>query len=126
MTRRAEVVIDVPRGLWFTSNDLRGSHHKWDAKIRALRLLGKSAAIAGRHPRLGVVTLLVEVGYPTNVRADPPNIAGTVAKHCLDGIVTSGLIADDDSRHITATTYTRGPKCPRGVHRVRFVFQEQP
>ena len=23
------LTIDIPRNLWFTSNDLRGSHYKW-------------------------------------------------------------------------------------------------
>ena len=118
------LTIDIPRALWFTSNDLRGSHYKWSPKIKALRALGKRS-VPPRSPRLNIVTLTVTVGYPTATRADPPNVAGTVAKALLDGMVDAGLIPDDDSRHIVATTYQRAPgKSAKGTHTMRFEFSE--
>lgn len=125
MSEATEIRIDLPRGLWWTSNDLRGSHHRWDSKVRAVRMLGKSAAIAQRAPRHDVVELEVWVGYPTNTRADVPNVAGTVCKHAIDGFVDAGVLPDDDSRHVIATTYRREPnRCARGLHTLRFVLTE--
>lgn len=125
MTAQATIVVDVPADLWFTSNNLRGSHHRWTPKIRALRAIGKAAAIKAGSPRFEVAALWVKVGYPTNTKADPPNIAGTVAKALIDGFVDAGVLPDDDSRHIVATTYERGPKCAKGVHRMEFLFIDQ-
>jgi len=125
MSDRTTIRVILPRDLWWTSNDLRGSHHRWDAKIRAVRLLGKSAAIAQRARKHQVIELTVWVGYPTNTRADPDNIAGTVAKHARDGFIDAGILPDDDSRHVIATTYRREPdKAPRGTHTLRFELTE--
>lgn len=121
------LTVTLPAGLWWTSNDLRGSHHRWDAKTKAVRLLGRSAVITAGSPRLtGPVLLHVHVGYPTRVVADPPNIAGTVAKHALDGMVTdAGLLPGDDSRYIVTSSYSREPHTTaRGIHTLRFEFTE--
>ena len=121
-----ELTITIPGPLWFTSNNLRGSHHIWAPKIRGLRALGKSEAIAANLPRFDVVALAVFVGYPTAGRADPPNVAGTVSKALIDGFVDAGVIPDDDSRHIVATTFLREKrKAPKGTHTMRFVFTDQ-
>jgi len=121
-----EITVTLPAGLWWTTNDLRGSHHKWDSKVRAVRELGKAAAILSRAELTPPVALHVFVGYPTAVRADPPNIAGTVSKHCVDGFVDAGLLPDDNSSVIVATTYSReAKKSARGTHTLRFVFTEQ-
>jgi hypothetical protein len=121
-----ELTVTLPAGLWWTSNDLRGSHHRWDSKAKAVRLLGKSAAILSGLRLTPPVTLHVFVGYPTRVIADPPNVAGTVAKHALDGMVTdAGLLPGDDSRFIIATTYSRDLALSRPKeHTLRFVFEE--
>lgn len=121
------LTVTLPKSLWWTTNQLRGSHHRWDSKAKAVRELGAVAVATAGNPRLaGPVALHVHVGYPTNVVADPPNIAGTVAKHALDGMVTdAGLLPGDDSRHIVATTYSREPdRTARGLHTLRFEFEE--
>lgn len=121
--RSLELIYDIPKNLWFTSNNLRGSWHRWAPKIKRLRAMGCAGATF-KGPTMQRVRLTVTVGYPTNIRADVPNIAGTVAKALLDGIVDAGVIPDDDSRVIISTTYERGPKCAKGTHRVAFLFQE--
>lgn len=121
--RTLEIVIDVPKALWFTSNNLRGSWRKWSPKIKQLRAMGCAHATF-KGPPMQKVRLLVTVGYPTNTRADVPNVAGTVVKALLDGITDAGVIPDDDSKHIISTTYERGPKCVKDTHRVAFLIQE--
>ena len=121
-----EITVTLPAGLWWTSNDLRGSHHKWDSKARAVRQLGKSAGILSGVVLEPPVALHVFVGYPTNVRADVPNVAGTVVKHAIDGLIDGGLLPDDNSDIIVATTYSREAKksAPK-THTLRLVFTEQ-
>lgn len=121
--RQVEIIIDVPKPLWFTSNNLRGHWRQWAPKIKALRAMGAAAATF-KGPQMQKCRLLVRVGYPTQIRADVPNVAGTVVKACLDGITDAGLIPDDSSDHIISTTYERGPKCAKNTHRVAFLFTE--
>ena len=121
-----EITVTLPAGLWWTSNDLRGSHHRWDSKAKAVRLLGQMAALEANVKLEPPVALHVFVGYPTNVRADVPNVAGTVCKHAIDGVVDAGMLPDDNSDIIVATTYSREVKksAPK-THTLRFVFTEQ-
>lgn len=120
------IVLDLPRDLWWTSNDLVNMHRmvraKKSAAVRAL------AAVAAKHSDQTPVArcrITVEASLPSNRRFDPSNIAGTVAKHAIDGLTDAGVFPDDDSSHVTAVTYQRGPKTSvQGIYRLTLTLEE--
>lgn len=120
----ATIVIDLPRSLWWSAN---GREHwtRRSAKTRAVRLLAKAAARGTE--RFDRATLGVLVHYPTNARADPHNVASTVIKAAIDGIVSAGVLPDDDDKHLTAVTISRGPKTSiAGIYRLTLTLEEVP
>lgn len=118
------IVLDLPRSLWWSANN----RHHWQVvrrKKAAVRALAKSAAMgAGRFER---AVLDVQVHYPTNAQADPHNVASTVLKAAVDGVVDAGVLPDDSSQHLTAVTISRGPKTSvKGIYRLTLTFEEVP
>lgn len=116
------IVLDLPHALWWSAND----RLHWQAvrrKKKTVRLLAQAAARGTE--RFQVARLDVQVHYPTNAQADPHNIASTVLKAAIDGIVDAGVLPDDDDKHLTAVTITRGPKTSvRGIYRLTLTLQE--
>lgn len=102
--------IRIPRSAWWSAND----RLHWAVKAertRFVRQLAKRAGIAAGIGAQNVIELAIEVHYPTNRPADPHNVASTVIKAAIDGaLVDSGILPDDDSKHLTSTTIKRGPK----------------
>lgn len=118
------IVIDLPRSLWWSAN---GREHwaRRAAKTRSVRLLAKAAARGA--DRFQVARLDVQVHYPTNRTADPHNIASTVLKAAIDGVVDAGVLPDDDHTHLTAVTISRGPKTSvKGIYRLTLTLEEAP
>lgn len=120
------IILDLSRDLWWTSNDLPNMHRMAVAKkSRAVRAL---AAVVARQSGLGPVDrcrVTVTASIPTARRFDPANIAGTVSKHAIDGFTDAGLWADDDSDHVVAVTFQRGPKTSvQGIYRLVFDLEE--
>ena len=118
------IVLDLPRNVWWSAND----RLHWQAvrrKKAAVRTLARAAARdAGRHQR---ATLTVLVHYPTNRAADPHNIASTVLKAAIDGVVDAGVLPDDDDKHLPAVTISRGPKTSiAGIYRLTLTLEEVP
>lgn len=123
------MTLDLPRSHWWTASEERSMHHQARAKkVRAVRVL--AAVTARQHLAVvpgGRCTVLVTVATPTNTVFDPPNIASTVAKAALDGVVDAGILPDDDSRHVLRTCYDRGPKTNvRGIYRLTITLEEVP
>lgn len=118
----SELVLDLPRALWWSAND----RLHWQAERRrkkTVRLLART--VARGTARFQVARLDVQVHYPTNTQADPHNIASTVLKAAIDGIVDAGVLPDDDDKHLTAVAITRGPKTSvRGIYRLTLTLQE--
>lgn len=120
------ITLDLSRDLWWTSNDLVNMHRmsvaKKSAAVRAL------AAVVGRQSGQDPMErcrLTVTACIPTARRFDPTNIAGTVSKHAIDGFTDAGLWIDDDSEHVLAVTFQRGPKTSvSGIYRLTFEFEE--
>lgn len=78
-------------------------------KVRTVRAMGRMRSQGLEPVQRAAIT--VTACYPSKrYTQDVPNIAGTVAKAAIDGIVTdSGLLPDDDSEHVVSVTYRRGP-----------------
>lgn len=119
-----ELIIDVPADEWISQN----ARLHWARKARMTKALRSRAFVLARSQKLQVPTpvlVVAEIGYTKGGRADPDNASPTV-KACIDGIVSAGALPDDDSTHIVAITYQRGPKTDqKGVHRVHLKFIEQ-
>jgi hypothetical protein len=116
------IVLDLPRSLWWSAN---GREHwaRRAAKTSAVRLLAKAAAMGTE--RFQVATLDVQVHYPTDAQADPHNVASTVLKAAIDGVVDAGILPDDSSKHLTAVTISRGPKTSvKGIYRLTLTLEE--
>lgn len=117
------MILDIPANEWLTANG-RDHHHVKARKTKALRY---RAATTARSQKLTVESptfIAVKVGYPTASKADPDNAQPTV-KACVDGLVDARVLPDDNSEHVVGILYMRGPKCPKGVHRLEFIFTSQ-
>jgi len=118
------LVLDLPRDLWWTSNSLRNMHFAVLAKkTRGVRELARNGAIDAGLVRVERCRITVTASIPTARRFDPANIAGTVSKHAIDGLTDWGVFDDDDSEHIVAVTYQRGPKTNTGMYRLVFQIE---
>ena len=126
---RTAIVVDIPAALWKTSN---GPHEHWRAaagRRARLKRIGWATAMswrrlranAGLPDRFDRCELTIAIQYPPRAgRADPANTAD-IAKPIIDGFTRAGLWADDDSRHITTTSFTRSDTAaPPGLHRLEF------
>ena len=120
------ITLDVPRALWWTSNELLGMHyHTAGKKARCVREAAKQAALFLTLEPVERCRVIVTASIPTARRFDPANIAGTVSKHALDGFTDAGLWADDDSEHVVFVGFQRGPKTgTAGLYRLTFDIEE--
>lgn len=115
--------LDVPPAWWMTSN--QRLHHM--EKARRTRYVRHAAALLcrGLAPLTCPVTISVAVGLPTARRFDPPNASPTV-KAAIDGIVEAGVLADDSSEHVAATTFCRDHcRTERGRYRLTLTITEE-
>ena len=121
----SELLLTIPDAWWLTSNGRYGHHMAVATRTKALR---QYAAIQARNARLAVppqVHIGIFVGYPTARKADPPN-AWPTAKACIDGIVDSGALVDDNSEVVYAHTFARdAKKAPKGHHTLRLILTDQ-
>lgn len=126
MTRSYELTFDVPRRMWWTSNN----REHWRArqrKTRELRELAIWTVRAVRPPRFERAHVIAHVSYPTNGAADPGNVVGTVIKALVDGLVAAGLFPDDDATHLLGPDPRRGPKTgTSGLWRIRLEIHDLP
>ena len=119
-----ELTLTIPDALWLTSNQRLPRPVVWK-RTAGIRELAATAARAANLPHMTQVHIGIAVGYPTRVRADAPN-AWPSAKAAIDGIVDSGVLADDNSEIVWCHSFMRAStKCPRGVHTLRFIFTDQ-
>ena len=111
------LTIPVHRDHWQTAN---GRYHHHDRARRTRQVRKDARVLAMQLEPVGKLSQVIAyIGYPTNNRADAPNASPTV-KAILDGIVDAGILADDDSTHITRTSFERGPKSGTpGMHLIR-------
>ena len=117
------IVVDLPATAWWSAN----ARLHWAArarKTRAVRLLTRAAARGVEV--MNAARASVVVHYPTRSRADPHNVASTVVKAAIDGVVDAGALPDDDDTHLTAVQISRGPTTGRrGIYRLTITLEEQ-
>lgn len=120
------LTLDLPRDLWWSSNELLGMHyHTAGKKARGVRDAAWRVALRDGPSPVTRCRVIVTASIPTARRFDPTNIAGTVSKHALDGFTDAGLWPDDDSEHIVFVGFKRGPKTgTRGLYRLVFEIEE--
>ncbi len=110
------ITVDIPSAMWLSSNQ---RIHRMEAARRTadIRAIAKHAA-RNTAPVATPVDVRIHVALPTARRFDPPN-AWPAAKAAIDGIVDAGVLPDDSSDHIPATTFRRDPEpTPRGRYRL--------
>lgn len=116
--------LEFTKAEWFTSNQ----RHHWAVKMkltRNARSKARDAAIVAGLPRVDRVHVTAWISYPRASKADPSNSAPCV-KACLDGCTDAGIWIDDDSEHVVAVTYRRGPHTQRpGTWVIRLQIDEE-
>lgn len=118
------LLLTIPDALWMSSNH-REHRMVVARKTAAVRQLAMLAAQNADLPHMPQVHIYVVVGYPSRRRADPPN-AWPVAKAAIDGVVDSGVLADDDSEVVYAHSFAReATRCEPHTHTLRLVFTDQ-
>jgi Holliday junction resolvase RusA-like endonuclease len=115
-------VLDFPRpDEWISANE-RTHWAVKAAKVRSWRQAAAVHARAAKIPQLARASVLVEPCWTTARRLDPANLAPT-SKACLDGLTDAGVWLDDDSEHVVAVTFKRGPRV-KGLARLRLTITE--
>jgi hypothetical protein len=117
-----EIVIDIPRDWWLTSNQ----RLHWSEKARRTRWLRKLAASkADAVVIAGPCRVTAFVAYPRGAtgRVDPNNVAPTT-KALIDGCVDAGMLADDDAKHLLGPDHRRDTNTCTSNYRVRLHFSE--
>ena len=105
--RMTQFTVPAPAG-WINSN--QRLHRLAVAKLTALwREAGRVAVPAGWEPFTGRVHIEAHIWKPRAGRYDPNNLWPTV-KACVDGVVESGLLADDDHEHVLGPDMRHGGK----------------
>lgn len=123
----ADLVLEFTKNEWWTSNT-RFRHWAVEAKHKKqARMKARDAAIVAGLPVFDRAHVTAWISYPRASKADPSNAAPCV-KALLDGITDAdgcGWV-DDDSAHVVAVTYRRGPHTGRpGVWVVTLQIEEE-
>jgi len=119
--RQAVFTVEAPAD-WINSN--QRLHRMAVAKLTRLwRQAGHDAAARyGWEPYAGKVHIVAHIYKPRGGRYDPNNLWPTV-KACVDGIVDSGLLVDDDHLHVEGPDMRHGGK---GAAALVFTIREIP
>ena len=98
-----EVTVDVPDGLWMTSN-MRLHWARKAERSRGLRYLGLCAV---RHvPAMARAHIVCTIAYP-------------------GGMVDAGMLPDDNSRCLIGPDMRRAPhRAPKHHHHITFTIEE--
>jgi hypothetical protein len=117
--RLAQFTVPAPAA-WINSN--QRLHRMQVAKLTALwRDAGlEAAARHGWEPFTGRVHITAHIWKARGGRYDPNNLWPTV-KACVDGIVSAGLLVDDDHAHVLGPDMRHGGK---GEPALVFVIRE--
>ncbi len=118
------LLLTIPDTLWMSSNH---REHRMVVRRKTLdvRTLARFAAQNAGLTPMAQAHIAIFVGYPTRVKADPPN-AWPTAKAAIDGVVDSGVLVDDSSEFVFAHSFMRdAKKAPAKHHTLRLVFTDQ-
>lgn len=103
----------------------------WAEKARRTRVIRQRARYAKRGPEhyvpMGRARCVAYVTYRDRRRRDSANVAPTL-KACIDGVVDSGLLPDDDNDHLIGPDIRVTEPNPgqRGYLHIRLVFEALP
>lgn len=110
--RVSTFTVEAPAD-WINSNSR--SHRMVVQKLTRLwREAGCAAASNGWEPYTGKVHIVAHIWKPRAGRYDPNNLWPTV-KAVVDGVVESGLLADDDHVHVEGPDMRHGGKGPAAL-----------
>lgn len=123
MTAVRELVVDVPRAMWLSSNQRLHWRSKHE-RTQGLKSLARYSARAVNLGRLGRTLVTAHIGYPPNVsRVDPEN-AHPTTKALIDGLTAAGVWPDDDARHVVSGGHRLDETTGKaGWYRVRFELE---
>lgn len=109
------IAVPIPATHWWTANSRL--HHM--ERARRTREVRKTAAIIARAlTPMDRANVHVLVHSPAGRLRDADNAAPMV-KACIDGIVDSGALPDDDRHHRPVTAYEMGDKTGvSGIYRL--------
>lgn len=117
----AKYSFDIPKRIWMNANDSYAHWGQKSAKTKALVNLGYYTGLQWPRKRfIQKVRINVIIHPRTNSRFDPLNVEPTV-KGLLDGLVRSGVLVDDDWRHVEGPYLDAGKPIkdlPVGFHRL--------
>ena len=113
------LTVDIPKGLWLTSNRHITNRPYRSRIVRDLHVLAKHAS-AGMEPVTGRVDALWTVQYPkgvTTTKGEASNAQPTT-KALLDGLCPH-VLPDDGPPHVRSERFERGPNLDiPSIHRV--------
>lgn len=120
-----DLVIDVPRTIWLTSNQRLHFRSKAERTL-ALRTLAKITARNQNIPPVrGRVLIVTHIGYPPNVHRVDPGNAHPTSKALIDGLVDAHVLAEDNSEHVIDGGHRRDPTSGKpALYRVRLEITE--
>lgn len=123
MTAPAELVIDIPKEWWRTSNNERGHWSKNAPAKRYVRSLAMLEARRQRLPHFDRVRIVAYVSYPPRVRVADPANAAPMFKAIVDGCVDAGVLDDDDATRVNGPDPRLGlPTGVTGLHTITLHF----
>lgn len=112
--------FELPKALVLNANDR--SH--WAPKANMTRNLRAMGAIAARQCQpMDRAHLTIRIGYSDKRRRDDHNLMPTF-KALIDGIVTGGLLVDDDREHLTGPDLRSEVAGKTGILVLDFEFRE--
>lgn len=113
-----EYVVALPPGLTLLNANDRLHYHARARIVRDIRAAAKLIAKNNRIPPLTIVRI-IGVLHPTRRgHRDSHNWFPTL-KAAVDGIVSAGVLPDDDDSHVVGTEVVLGEPVPRGQFVVR-------
>lgn len=121
-----DLVMEFTKAEWWSSN----ARLHWAVKMKLTknaRKKARDAAVVAGLPLVDRAHVTAWISYPRASKADPSNAAPCV-KALLDGITDADGCGwdDDDSAHVVAVTYRRGPHTQRpGTWAVRLQIEEE-
>lgn len=121
-SRSVSVILPVE---WLLTSNQRVHHMVRSTRTHSIRDAFKNSA-ADVAPLATPVEVLVELEFRRAHRRDAPNWWVT-AKAAIDGLVDSGVIADDSDRHVTRTVipaHTVNPQLPERHVRLTITLTE--
>lgn len=92
--------IDIPPRTELLNLNRRPHYFKEARIAKNLRLVAFQLAKYRRIPRLDRAVITGYLHVPDNRRRDPANWQLTL-KHCIDGVVDAGVLADDSAQYVT-------------------------